>query len=255
MSWRRVKYIQSITGAAIAGSLFRVISSASHDFHRVVVQRTTAGNIASDALTLDSDTDTMLLHQCELLNANRGMLMQNSIGGSSTGPRLVRATDCFTEAMTSSGVVITDGRDIRLKGHEAAVNGGSGIDVSGGTAIRISDSLALQNQLHGYYVHGTGVNGALITGSDASNNSQASNAGYDGCRIEDNTSHVRVVGNRFGDFFFTLTNKQRYGLSIGSVSTDYIVAANNDLSGNATGGLANFSGGTHNAIGTGGNVS
>jgi hypothetical protein len=256
MSWRRVKYIQSITSAAIAGSLFRVISSASHDFDRVVVQRTTAGNIASDALTLDSDTDTMLLNHCELLNANRGMLLQNSIGGSSTGPRLVRATDCFTEAMTSSGVVVTAGRDAQFKGHEAAVNGGSGFDISGGTAVDISDgSLALQNQLHGFYFHGTGVNGASVQGSKASNNSQASHASYDGCRIEDNTTHVNATGNRFGDYFFTLTNKQRYGLSIGSVATDYIVAGNNDLNGNATGGLGNFSSGTHNAIGTGGNVS
>lgn len=247
MSWSRVKYTQSIASAAIGGSLFRVLSSASHNIDGIVTQAT-AGTIASDALVLDSDTDTMIVTRCTLDRANRGVVMTNSIGGGSTGPRLVRVTDTYVELCASSGYAVTDGRDVRFKGAHAAANTGAGFDVSGGTSVKLSDCIALQNGTHGYYVHGSTVNDARLMGCDASNNSQNTSVTYDGIRIEDNTSHVRVIGSRSGDYVFTLANKQRYGLSIGSTSTDYIVAQGNDLSGNTTGALGNFSTGTHNSV-------
>jgi hypothetical protein len=244
MSWDRVKYTQSISSAAIGGSLFRVLQCASHNIDGIVTQATT-GTIASDALVLDSDTDTMIVTRCTLDRANRGVVLTNSIGGGSTGPRLVRITDCYIELCASSGYAVTDGRDVRFKGAHAAANTGAGFDISGGTSIKLSDCLALQNGTHGYYVHGSTVNDARLMGCDASNNSQNASVTYDGIRVEDNTSHVRISNSRSGDYVFTLANKQRYGLSIGSTSTDHINASDNDFIGNTTAAVGNFSTGTN----------
>lgn len=234
-------YVQSIANATV-GNIFILRSSPSiriKDFRCF----STAGNIANVGLDLDYDTDTIIVENAEILNCLRGIICHKS--GGSTGPRLIRLIDCYCESCTSSGFDISDGRDVRLIGCHSAVNSGSGFNLTGGTSINLTDCIALQNSLHGFYI--TGGIKVKVNGCTASNNSQATSVTYDGMRIETGVNNVRVINNVFGDFIFTTTNKQRYGLSIDG-TTDYLIIIGNEFLGNQTGTLANFSTGTHNQV-------
>jgi hypothetical protein len=247
----RLLFVQSISGA-VGASLWRMLACVDTRASDLIAY-TTAGTFPTEGILLDSDCDTNMLSGLEILDCGYGIRLRNSVGGSSTGPRLIRIRDCCIESSAASGILIEDGRDVQIVGGHAAVNTGSGVRVLGGTLLKIIGFSSLQNQLHGYHLNG-GLGHTALVGCDASNNSQQTHATYDGIRIEDNQQHVSVQGGAFGDYVYTLTNKQRYGISIGSVNTDYIRVSNADLSRNQTGGLANFSTGTHNAIGTGANV-
>lgn len=254
---KRLTLIQSIAGAVVGvGAHFlKGVSLRMHDWMGFVTAGTTIG---SDWLRLDSSCDTVMATNFELLGAGGfGVNMLNSLGGSETGPRLVRLKDIYCESGASSGFKLTAGRDIRMRGCHAAVNTGHGFHIATGpVSTRLADCISLQNNLHGYFVEGNTGDVALI-GCDASNNSQGTTNTSDGLRIEDSSQHVRVIGGRYADYVFgTGGNRQRYNISVGSTSTDYIVISGCDVNpAGSTGGIGNFSGGTHNAIGTGGNVS
>lgn len=245
--WRDVSYLQSISSAAGAGPVYQCISTVSVRMDWVLAT-STAGQIAGDGLVLDSNTDTFVMSAVNIANVNVGIKLTNSAGGAATGPRLVRLTDCYVESCTSHGFSISDGRDVRLIACHSAVNHGSGYSITGGTGINVVGGIALSNDMHGFYLAGAAVKGAALVGVTASNNSQATSVTYDGIRIDDNTSHVRVTGNRSGDFVFTLTNKQRYGLSISATGTDYISAQGNDFSGNTTDDVNDLSTGANNSV-------
>jgi hypothetical protein len=56
-----------------------------------------------------------------------------------------------------------------------------------------------------------------------------------------------VAANRSGDFIFSLTNKQKYGLVI-AVTRDYETIVGNDFLGNNTDAVLNASAATHNIL-------
>jgi hypothetical protein len=248
---RNVRAIQSIAGA-VKGVAFHWIDCRS--WHEVVNVWTSAtvGTFPSDGIRLDSDCDSIFVsngiaQHCD----DYGVHLLNSLGGGSTGPRLCRFNNYQSEINVVGGFLTEDGRDNRFVSCHAAANGGAGFETSGGQSATYTDCLALENGHHGFHV--TGGTAGAITSCSASNNSQAADNTYDGIRVEDGVTGVRVNSNISGDFMFAGGNNQRYGLSIGSVGTDSIVAQGNDLTGNQTGGLGNFSPGSNNSIS--GNVS
>lgn len=243
--WSNVKYFQSISGAQGGASVFGIISSASHFMNNVLAVATT-GTMVGVGFLLDSDTDTIAMSKCLASFAAKGIQLKNSIGGASSGPRLVRLTDCYFESSTAEGVLITDGRDVRLSGVHSAVNTTIGFSITGGTSIKLTSCMSLQNGTFGYFI--SGPNDARLDGCDASNNSQTTSGSSDGCFINNSTTHVRIYGCRFGDYVFAGAT-QRYGLTISLTSTDWIVAQANDFAGNVNAsGLNNASTGTHNSI-------
>lgn len=242
-SWiQTVKIVQSIASAVtgVGIHLRGVISTHVSDIDMFA----TTGTFGNDNVRVDRDCDTVTLTKVAVASTTgRGFHFLNS--GGTTGPRLTRAIACYAEECSLGGFLVADGRDVRLDLCESAVNGASGFAVTGGDSVHISNSLSLQNDTYGFVV--TGGNGS-IRGCTASDNSQTTDNAYDGARIEDNVTHWIVNDNRFGDFIFSLTNDQRYGLSIGSVGTDYIVAKGNDLQGNQSAAMGNFSTGANNDI-------
>jgi CBS domain-containing protein len=205
----------------------------------------TAGQLASEGVRVDYDCDTIIFINSQVLHAgNVGWRCAQTAGH--TGPRLCRFTNCYVESCTGSGWLIQAARDVRLSACHAAVNGGNGFEVTGGDSITISDSLSLSNGQHGIVV--TGGTGVMLNGNTCSNNSQQASKTYSGIRIENNVTGVRVVNNRSGDFIFPQTNKQKYGISVGSAGTDFLVVTENDLRGNTTGALDDSSTDTSHVI-------
>lgn len=245
----RVRYVQSLAGAASVGSIFTIVSSATAWVDRSDATSTN-GQIAADGFTLDSDTDTMIIGDLLISNCAQGVVLKNTLGGSSTGPRLVRLRDAYVESCSSSGYFIADGRDVRLRGCHSAVNSADGFTLVGGNSIKFDDCIALQNAKHGYNISGVSLTDTRLIACDASNNSTASVGSYSGAIIGSgvSTSHVRIIGGRFGDFIFPASPSQQYGISI-TTTTDYVIASMNDCEGNMTGGVNNLSTGTHNSIG------
>ena len=205
----------------------------------------TAGALPSDVYVVRNDCDTVDLIGCVALSGTGyGFSISNPSGTS--GPRLCRLTNCYSESNTLSGFSISGGRDVRLTDCHAAINLQNGFAVTGGVSVSLLHNFSLQNSQHGIAVTG-GTSVGLIANT-CSNNSQQTTTTYDGIRIENNVVGVRCLGNRSGDFVFTLTNKQRYGISIGAVGTDFHCVTENDLQNNTTGALGNFSAGVNNIV-------
>ena len=151
----------------------------------------------------------------------------------------------MSESNTSGGFLIEGARDVHLASCHAAINGGPGYKVTGGDSVQIYDSLAYQNNEEGIIL--TGGRGLEVAGCVCSNNGQTANNTYDGIAVGSGISSVRISHNRSGDFLLTLTNKQRYGLSV-ATSTDYINVIANELSGNQTAEMLSTSTGGNNVI-------
>lgn len=206
----------------------------------------TTGTFGNDNIRVDRDCDTIILDNIGIAGGTTGYGIRFLNNGGATGPRLTRALNCFAEDCSLGGYLVSAARDIRLIGCHAAVNDGAGFSVTGGDSIVMDSCLSLSNGQHGYFVSGgTGVG---IIGSTATNNSQTTTNTYDGIRIESNVTGVRLEGNKCGDFIFSFTNKQRYGISVAVTGTDYVFAKGNDLQGNMTGAFGNFSTGANNDI-------
>lgn len=244
-TFSHVRIVQSISGATTATwPLVSVVASLSNIYDDVFAIAT-VGRFPADGLVLDYDTDSIVVIDSQVMHTDGwGFRAMNSAGA--TGPRLSRLTNCYSEDNALGGFEISACRDIRLAGCHSAINGGPGYSFTGGDSWSVIDSLAYQNQTYG--IIATGGTGGAITGNTCSNNSQLTNNTYDGIRVGSGMTGVRVTGNRSGDFIVTLTNKQRYGLSLASGGSDYLYVWANDLRNNNTGTIENFSSGANNLI-------
>lgn len=237
------RIIQTISGATV-GAAFVLQNCIEWRVTNLWVSAI-KGTLSSDAVVIDHDCDTIVLSGASVGHAKGAGFSLRKTSGS-TGPRLIRLTNCYSESNNGPGFAIYDGRDVRLIGCESAVNGGPGYEIAGGDSVSISDSVAMQNKQHGLLVRrGQGV---ILSGNTCANNSQAENGAYDGIHIANGVQDVRCTNNRSGDFMFRSENHQRYGLAIGAEGTNAIVATGNILTGNKSGGLGNFSKGTNNVI-------
>lgn len=208
---------------------------------------TAGGTFPNNIVQIDHDCDTIVMAECSWLHGgDAGVRLIKSSG--TTGPRLCRFTNVYVESCVNDGFFQSDGQSIHYTDCHSAVNGGNGFHFTGGKATKVRGGFSLQNGLHGYFASGAGIDRLSFLDITATNNSQLTHNTYDGVRIEDNTMHVSVGFSTLGDFYVSLANKQRYGLSIGSVGTDYITAWGNDGVGNQTASLGDFSTGSHNLI-------
>ena len=239
----RVRVLQSIA-SAVTGVGLHLKAVISSEFTNIDFLCTT-GTFGSDNVRVDQDCDTVLFNHIEAIGGTTGYGIRCLNAAGTTGPRLTRFNNCYVEDTSEEAYWISAGRDIRFRGCHAATSGMSGFIITGGDSITFTDCLALQNDRHGFFVTGgTGVSFSLCA---ASNNSQETSNTYDGIRVEDGVSHVRLIGNRCGDFIFSLANVQRYGISLGSTS-DYVICKDNDCQGNGTADFGNFSTGVNNDI-------
>jgi hypothetical protein len=124
--------------------------------------------------------------------------------------------------------------------------GASGFFVSSSTArdLTFEGCRALTNNAHGMSIDNGALN-IIVNGCNFAQNGRGTST----------TGHGIFVGVATQ---LTITNCQNrgqngFGIQIGG-STDYLIVSNNNNQGNTAGTLQNNSTGTHNAIGTGGNI-
>lgn len=245
-NFNNLRVISSITGA-VKGNGVNLNNCISDVFQEFSGQVISGASFPTDIVLIADDCDTVLFSQSQCIGAiGYGFRLSNVAGG--TGPRLTRFTDVLSESNTSGGFLVEAVRDMHFSSCHAAVNGGPGYNITGGDGVQIHDSLAYQNSGDGIIVSSTSApRGVEISGCICTNNGQATDNTYDGINIGSGTSGIRIANNRSGDFFLTLPNKQRSGISI-AASTDYITAINNDVVGNKTAGFASASTGTNNLV-------
>ena len=239
---RNLRIMQTLPGAVRTVAI--LMNNCVSDTFTEVVMFSTAGQFGAEGVLVDYDCDTIMFMNSQVLHAGTyGWRCARTSGH--TGPRLCRFTNCYAESCTNAGWMIQAARDVRLSGCHAAVNGGNGFEITGGDSVTVHNSLALENKQHGILV--TGGSGIILEANTCSNNSQESNGRYSGIRMDNNVTGTRVVNNRCGDFIFALAQKQKYGISVGSVGTDSLLVMGNDLRGNAIGAL-DYSHGTNHVI-------
>jgi hypothetical protein len=230
--FRTIHYYQNVASATV-GAVFSIdtcIQNSLYDFYDTIITGTLPGNV----YTISGDCDTLEMFDCTALNAGAHGFRFTLAGGTS-GPRLIRVYGAISETSVQSGYSIEAGRDLRFTDCHAAVNTLQGFSVTGGTSITFTSCLALQNSQHGFDIEG-GTTVGLMNCS-ASNNSQQTTNTYDGIRVA--AAYTRVIGCRSGDFVFTLTNKQRFGISLAAV--DFVQIRANELDGNFSGPVQDFS--------------
>lgn len=245
---RNVTVLASAVGAAVQPQWWKW-ACVSHRLLSCQIQ--TLVNTGSDGMRLDSDCDTIVCHGLEVVGhpgqrfGGSAIRLVNSVGGSSTGPRIVRLRDCFGEYATLDGLKIEDCRDAQVVGGSFANNSDIGINITGGNVVTVDSTTSVANATFGIAVQGG--NDVSVARSNFTNNGTAATATYYGAYIGNGTSHVTFTGNHSGDFMFPAIPSQAYGLVIGT-GTDYIIATGNDLTRNMTSSLVNNSTGTHNQI-------
>lgn len=228
-----VRVTANISGA-VKGTLFRVVRCISLRMSDLfsVIPTSPAGKYPGDAMSIEGDCDTVILTDSELGDSmGRGVAL--TLSGGSSGARLTRLHNVFVETAESAGFHVEAGRDVRLDGCHAALNGGSGFSVTGGDSVVLTNCFSLRNVQHGFYI--SNAAGTAVLNSTASNNSDESHSSYDGCYVEADTKDVRIIGNRFGNFVLD-PDRQRHGINL-QQGTDYIIASMNILSGNDQAGL------------------
>lgn len=240
---RNIRVVQSLSGAAKT-QLWNMNSCFGVTVSELNVLQPTVGTYVGDGVVLDYDCDSIIFRDSTVIGtAAHGWNCIKTAG--STGPRLIRFLNCQSESNTLDGFLVTAGRDVRFSGCHAAVNGGNGYTVAGGDSIVIHSSLALQNSLHGIILlGGTGIG---ILDNTCSNNSQQTHNTSSGIYVETPVDHVRITGNRSGDFILSLGNKQKYGLFLNG-GTDFLKVWGNELDGNQSGSLQNGSTGVNNLV-------
>jgi hypothetical protein len=228
---RDVQIVQTRAGATV-GHLFYLIRSVSGELNNIRML-TTAGTLPGDAVRVDSDCDTLFFARCELVLLGNGAStaayhVMDSVGSGTHPPRIIQFHQCEGEN-AQNGWLIDAARGCFIIGGECANNTGAGIQVNGGIGVQIIGVQAFMNQSQGIWVTASAGQGALVQNCVVSNNSQSANNAFDGVTI--GASHCRVIGNRVGDIFFTLANKQKCGINF-QAGTDFLMVEGNDCSGN-----------------------
>lgn len=236
---RDVRYLQTRADATVGDAFYFI---RCHSVHMAdVILLATDGALPRDGTRIDSDCDSVFAQRCEMVLMGNGAnsacwRVLDSVGAGNNPPRIIRITDCLAEN-ANVGFSIEAGRDVTMTAWESANNTQHGVHVIGtARSTKILHGQSFLNGYHGIYVQSAG-DGTIVDGNIASNNSQAANNTYDGIVVA--ASHTRIVNNRSGDVFFTLTNKQRSGLNLVAAS-DYLWIDNNDLVGNVGAGYEQF---------------
>lgn len=245
---KNIIVINSIA-AAVDGMCLRFLDCLGGDVSNVVVY-STSGDFGDDIICMDSNTDSFTFNNCQVTNATgHGFLFQNSLGGGSdTGPRLTKLHNCFAESCTGDGFNVAAARDLRMTNCHAAVNASDGFHVAAGDSVVMDGCLATNNDQHGFNI--AGGEGVGILGCTASNNSLDTVATYDGVYIAAGVTNCRVIGNRLGDFIYSVAvgGDQQYGINIAAGASDYLTVFGNDTQNNVTAGIVNGATGTNNFI-------
>lgn len=233
-TFRTVHHYQNVASATI-GQVFTIaqcISCNFYDFFNTLV----TGTLPSHVAVVDYDCDSLSFYSWQVGHATgHGFRFLKSAG--STGPRLCKLVSCYSESNTGSGYSIEEAQNLDLIGCESAVNTTHGYSQIGGKDLAYTGCFALSNGGHGFDIEG-GVTTGLVN-CRASNNSQTTTNTSDGIRVA--AAYTRVVGCRSGDFYLSLTNKQRWGISIAAV--DFLQIWANELDGNFSGSIQNFAAG------------
>ena len=246
-TWTNLRFIRSAAWGFTAQPIY-MVGVKSHRLAQFVMT-STSGNFGSEGIRLDSECDTILISDGEIINAGgvAGMYLLNSLGGSNTGPRLVSVARVLVETATGVGFYIGAGRFAKLTQCWASANAQQGFILAGHDGANLSDCEATQNGTAGFQV-ASGSGPYSLTSCNANYNSQSANNTYAGIQIDPNVTHVRIIGGRLGNWLYSFTNKQVYGVNINATGTDYIVVQGVDAQGHAGTAINNASAGTHNSI-------
>lgn len=246
-TWRNTRIFATIAGG-ITDPGVSFIGVKSHRFESLFIVGV-GRNTGTHGMLLDSDCDTILLSDVEIIGAGGdGLRGTNSLGGSSTGPRLVYGTRVLIESCTGSGVNMLAGRYFKMTQSECSVNTVDGYRLDGIDGAELVQCEAIQNGQHGFHF-ASGAGPYALTCCRANYNSQTTDNTYNGVQIDANVSHVAITGGgRYGNWLFSLTNGQKWGIRVEAVGTTSIIVEGNDLQGNKTAPMSWLAGSTTNRV-------
>ena len=246
--WTNMRFIRSVTNGLTNQAVY-MVGVKSHRLSHFVMT-STLGVVGSEGIRLDSECDTILITDGEIINfpgGIAGIYLLNSLGGANTGPRLVSMARILIESC-NVGFYIGAGRFAKLTQCWGAANAAQGFILAGHDGVNMTDCEANQNGTAGYQI-ASGAGPYSLIGCNANYNSQTTNNVSAGLQIDPSVTHVKVIGGSFGNWLYSLANKQKYGININATGTDYIVIHGADTSvANVTLALNNLSTGTHNSV-------
>jgi len=227
-------------------------TSAQYNGYNVITANTI--KFSDAGLVLDGTIDTFDCPSCGFSNsasAGKAVWLRNTVSSSGLGyPRWVHLFDFYGEGGACCGVTngtvvqIDSGRDVNISGYMASA--GTFVAVTGalmdvdlhdvsftnsyGTAIALS-SQALDVKIHHNTFSGSqqsaisycGGGGVIIDHNTFFDSGLQTTNTYDTISVCNSTGHATIDGNTW---FNTGTNKPRYGINIGTGTTNYIIGLN-----------------------------
>jgi parallel beta-helix repeat protein len=141
---------------------------------------------------------------------------------------------------------VISGNTVRESGLGGNLGSGSGIDVTDGGRIVISNNNIHDGQEHGIIL--TGASQCAVVGNIIYDHGKRTNVTYDGIHLAGSSDANNIQGNRIHRGFSG--NQMRYGINVSVAGCDINVVTNNDLENSGgTGSLNNAGTGTVTAAG------
>lgn len=221
-------------------------TGTGNDFYMSQVVADNSPNATGHGIFLDSGTQAFIGEDCDLIHFANGLVITPS--GTSTWHFF---TGMIFDTNTNDGIHLGDGaadlRGITFVNCWAASNGSQGVYIGANVeGFQFIGGKVLNNGQNGFTVTSTTATRLTIADNLIVSNSQGSSGTYSGIRVVGGVTHLSVTGNHSYNGL-SLGSTQKYGLSLESGATDYLVLDGNDFHGNATGEISNLSGvtGTH----------
>jgi len=132
---------------------------------------------------------------------------------------------------------------IRLTNCWAGVMGRHGFNVLNASDVTFANCISIDNVGHGFLLANPSSD-ITLTGCTAAANSAAASNTNDGIHVVGPVTDFVITGCRCRPNAGFSTNSQRYGIMVDATASDRYIISNNDVHGNATGGLLDSGTGT-----------
>lgn len=220
------------------------ITGSANDYYLSQIVADNSVTASGNGLYIDGGAQAVIAENCDFIHFTNGLLMQPS--ATSTWHFF---TGMIFDTNANDGIHLGDGA-AQLRGTTfvncwAASNTNTGVYFGANVeGVQFLGGKVLNNGQHGFSVDSTTATRTTISDNLIVSNSQASSGTYSGIRVKAGVTHLTITGNHSYNGL-SLGSTQKYGLTLDSGATDYLVIDGNNFAGNATGEINDLATGTH----------
>jgi hypothetical protein len=239
--------VYNATGSGINGNAIKVDHSIDTFLHDISFSGTAV--ISGYGLLVDTGVSGVYGTDISFESFGKGILFQSTTTGGGTYKQIPNffffqdlIVDCGGTCGLSDGInfastLSTQVEYATFSNTWEAGYGRNGVHISGGKGISFTAASKIRaNGLSGVLIDNANVSDVLLNGNFIQGNNTSDTASIDGVDVIANVSHVSIANNHIGGSV-EASGHTAYGVFFGPFLADEAEITDNDLSGNARGGL------------------